>query len=122
MRTGKYTTILIRRHWKLLHDNAKEIIREILGEHVTFGKHFNGVFNNLKESRQKEMIEWVKECKEGNNIALSSDKIKGLLAFVLRFRNTNFRAILTKKKNGYFIALFLDKHKYYENERRKLGV
>ncbi len=106
----------------MLHDKAKANIREILGENITFGKHFNGVFDNLKESRQKEMIAWVKECKEGNSIAISSDKIKGLLAFVLRFRNTNFRAILTKKKNGYFIALFLDKHKYYENERNKLGV
>jgi hypothetical protein len=31
------------------------------------------------------------------------------------------RAILTKEKKGYFIALFLDKHKYYEDEMQKLG-
>lgn len=106
----------------MLHDEAREIIKRILGKQITFEGHFNTVFNNLKENRQKELINWVKECKEGKTIALSSDKTRDLLAFVLRFRDTNFRAILTKKKNEYFIAIFLDKHKYYENERRKLGV
>lgn len=80
------------------------------------------VFDNLKENRQKQLIEWVKNCKEGNSIPISSDIVKDLLGFILQFRDTNFRAILTKKKNEYFIALFLDKHKYYEHERRKLGI
>jgi len=106
----------------LLHDEAKEAIKKILGDHITFEGHFDMVFDRLKENRQKQIMEWVKECKEGKSNALSSDKVKDLLAFVLRFRDTNFRAILTKKKNEYFIALFLDKHKYYENERRKLGI
>ena len=106
----------------MLHDEAKEAIKKILGDHITFEGHFDMVFDRLKESRQKQIMEWVKECKEGKSNALSSDKVKDLLAFVLRFRDTNFRAILTKKKNEYFIALFLDKHKYYENERRKLGI
>jgi len=106
----------------LLHDKAKEAIKKMLGDHITFDGHFDMVFDRLKENRQKQIMEWVKECKEGKSNALSSDKVKDLLAFVLRFRDTNFRAILTKKKNEYFIALFLDKHKYYENERRKLGI
>ncbi|HIH31976.1 TPA: hypothetical protein HA235_04685 [Candidatus Woesearchaeota archaeon] len=106
----------------MLHDEAKEAIKKILGDHITFEGHFDMVFDRLKENRQKQIMEWVKECKEGKSNALSSDKVKDLLAFVLRFRDTNFRAILTKKKNEYFIALFLDKHKYYENERRKLGI
>lgn len=122
MKTGRYTTRLIRRLWKLLHDEGKEKIEDVLGRDIKFEGHFNTVFDNLKESRQKQLIEWVRECKNGNSIALSSDRIKDLLAFILRFRDTNLRAILTKKKNEYFIALFLDKHKYYENERRKLGV
>ena len=95
---------------------------EILGNQINFEGHFNIVFDNLKENRQKEIINWVKECKEAKRIPISSDKVKDLSGFILRFRDTNFRAILTKKKNKYFIALFLDKHKYYENERRKLGI
>ncbi len=105
----------------MLHDEAKKVIKEILGE-ISFEGHFNKVFDNLKENRQKELIEWVNICKAGKCIAISSDRVKDLLGFVLRFRTDNFRAILTKKKNEYFIALFLDKHKYYESERRKLGL
>ncbi len=106
----------------MLHEDGKAAIIQIVGDHIDFEGHFDIVFDNLKENRQKQLIEWVKECKEEKHIPLSSDKIKGLLGFILRFRDTNFRAILTKKKNEYFIALFLDKHKYYENERRKLGI
>ncbi|MCK5283579.1 MAG: hypothetical protein KAK00_09320 [Nanoarchaeota archaeon] len=106
----------------MLHDEVREKIEEILGGEISFEGHFNIVFDNLKENRKKQLIEWITECKEGKSIPISSDRIKELLGFVLRFRSTNFRAILTKKKNEYFIALFLDKHKYYENERRKLGI
>lgn len=106
----------------MLHNEAKKRIEEILGGRISFEGHFDMVFDNLKENRQKQLIDWVKDCKEGKSIPISSDKIKDLLGFVFRFRDTNFRAILTKKKNEYFIALFLDKHKYYENERRKLGI
>lgn len=105
----------------MLPDEARRTIKEILGDCITFEGHFNTVFDNLKRSRQKQLTEWVRECKERKHIPLSSDKIKDLLAFILRFRDTNFRAILTKKKNEYFIALFLDKHKYYEMEKKKLG-
>lgn len=105
----------------MLHEEAKRKIEEILGK-IRFEGHFSQVFDNLKDKRQQQLIDWIKECREGIVNPISSDRIKDLLGFILRFRDTNFRAILTKKKNEYFIALFLDKHKYYENERRKLGV
>ena len=106
----------------MLAEDAAKIIREMLGEQITFSKHFNKVFNSLKETRQEQLISWVKECQEGKSFVISSDRVTDLLGFVLRFRDTNFRAILTKKKNEYFLNLFLDKHKYYELERRKLGI
>lgn len=106
----------------MLHDEARKKIQEILGGKISFEGHFDIVFNSLKESRQQQLIGWINDCKKGKSIPISSDVIKNLLGFILRFRDTNLRAILTKKKNEYFIALFLDKHKYYENERRKLGI
>lgn len=106
----------------MLHDEARKIIQETLEGKISFEGHFDLVFDNLKENRQQQLLDWIKECKKGKSIPISSDIIKDLLGFILRFRDTNFRAILTKKKNEYFIALFLDKHKYYENERRKLGI
>lgn len=106
----------------MLHDEARKKITIILGRDIRFDGHFDDVFDSLKSSRQEQLIKWVKECKENQVYPISSYKVAGLLGFVLRFRDTNFRAILTKKKNEYFIALFLDKHKYYENERSKLGI
>jgi len=106
----------------LLHNEARKKIEEVLSSTISFEGHFNMVFDNLKETRQEQLIGWVQECKQGKSIPISSDRVKGLLGFVLRFRDTNFRAILTKKKNEYFIALFLDKHKYYEDKRRTLGI
>lgn len=106
----------------MLLEEARERISELLGDQITFEGHFDKVFDRLKETRQERLIEWVQKCKEGESIPVSSDRIENLLGFVLKFRDTNFRAILTKKKNEYFIALFLDKHKYYENQRRKLGI
>jgi len=105
----------------LLHNEARQNIEEALNGQIKFEGHFNKVFDDLKKSRQEQLIQWVKDCKSGNVAPISSDKIQNLLGFVLKFRDTNFRVILTKKKNEYFIALFLDKHKYYENQRRKLG-
>ncbi len=106
----------------MLPENVKDEIEKILGGKIRFDGHFDTVFGNLKETRQEKLIDWVKGCKTGMIPPISSDKIENLLGFVFRFRDTNFRAILTKKKNEYFIALFLDKHKYYENERKKLGI
>lgn len=103
-------------------DEARKLIEDILGGKISFEGHFDIVFNSLKETRQKALIEWVRECKEGKSIPISSDRVEDLLGFILKFRDTNFRAILTKKKNEYFMALFLDKHKYYEEQRRKLGI
>lgn len=106
----------------MLHSEARNKIQEILGGQISFEGHFDIVFDNLKESRQQQLLDWIRECKGGKSIPISSDIVKDLLGFVLQFRDTNFRAILTKKKNEYFIALFLDKRKYYENKRRKLGI
>jgi len=113
--------MLTRRLWKLLHDEARKKIEGLLGE-IKFEGHFNIVFDRLSLNRQKQLIEWLRECKDGKVASISSDRITGLLAFILKFRQTNFRAVLTKKKNEYFIALFLGKHKYYENEKRRLGI
>jgi len=45
---------------------------------------------------------------------------RNVIGFVNRF-GSNLRAILTKRKDSYFLALFLDKHKYYELEITKYG-
>ena len=60
------------------------------------------------------------ECKDHKANPIQSKQDRNLIGFVKRF-GSNLRAILTKEKEGYFIVLFLDKHKYYEIEMLKLG-
>ena len=51
---------------------------------------------------------------------IQSKTKRNVIGFVRRI-GSNLRAILKKEKQGYFITLFLDKHKYYEIEMDKLG-
>ncbi len=99
---------------------AKEKIVEILECWVKFEGHFDKCFNNLKETQQEELIEWIKECKLKKTNPIQSKTNKEIIGFVKRI-GSNLRAILTKEKGAYFIELFLDKHKYYETEVGRLG-
>jgi hypothetical protein len=100
--------------------DARIIIKEILGSDVSFEGHFNKCFNNLKETQRAELIDWIKLCKLMKANPIQSKFDRALIGFVKKI-GSNLRAILTKKKDGYFIILFLDKHKYYEVEMNNLG-
>lgn len=102
------------------HDEAKKIINEILENEVRFDGHFDKCFDNLKETIQEEIIIWIQDCKQKKIGPIQSKTDKEIIGFVKRI-GSNFRAILTKEKKGYFISLFIDKHKYYETEMNKLG-
>lgn len=99
---------------------ARDNINETLGCSVHYEGHFNKCFDNMKESQQLELLNWIRDCKEYKTSPIQSKKDNELIGFIRRI-GSNVRVILTKKKKGYFIALFLDKHKYYETEMEKLG-
>ena len=99
---------------------AKTLIKKILESDVKFDGHFDKCFENLKVTQQDEIIEWIKSCKELKVNPIQSKTNREVIGFVKRI-GSNLRAILTKEKKGYFIELFLDKHKYYEIEMGKLG-
>lgn len=101
------------------YEEARKIIKEVLND-VKFEGHFNKCFDNLKETQQKELIKWVEDCRDHKVNIIQSKKDRNLIGFVKKF-GSNLRIILTKEKEGYFLALFLDKHKYYEFEMLKLG-
>jgi hypothetical protein len=103
----------------LQNEEGKSKIIEISGE-IRFEGHFDSCFDNLKETQQESLILWIGKCVHGQEIPKRT-KDNEVIAFVYRI-GSNLRAILTKEKNGYFIALFLDKHKYYETEIEKLGI
>lgn len=98
------------------HELAKEKILSITGK-IRFEGHFDDCFDNLKETQQESLIFWIQRCVDEKELPL---RAKNNIAFIYRM-GSNLRAILTKEKNGYFITLFLDKHKYYESEMNKLG-
>lgn len=97
---------------------AKELIKKILGEQIKIDHYFNKQFNNLKETRQESLIQWIKDCqtKKNNPNLLTRE----FLIFILKLRDTRYRAILTKKKNADFTALYLMPHKYYMTTIEKL--
>lgn len=99
---------------------ARILIKKILESDVKFDGHFDKCFSNLKDTQQEEIIEWVRACKELKSNPIQSKTNREIIGFVKRI-GSNLRAILTKEKKGYFIELFLDKHKYYEIEMNKLG-
>lgn len=101
-------------------EDGKKAIREIVGSELKFEGHFDKCFENLKETQQQELIGWIKECQARNINVIQSKVNREVIGFVKRF-GSNLRAILTKQKEGYFLMLFLDKHKYYEVEMEKLG-
>lgn len=103
----------------LEHEEARKRIIEFLGN-VKFEGHFNKCFDNLKETQKEELINWLKDCKEHSISPIQSKKDRNIIGFVKKI-GSNLRAILTKEKQGYFLVLFLDKHKYYEAEMEKLG-
>lgn len=104
----------------MLPEETRSAIKKILETEITFEGHFDKCFENLKESQQQEILIWVEECKLHKISPILSKKDRQLIGFVKRI-GSNIRAILTKEKTGYFIALFLDKHKYYEMEMAKFG-
>ncbi len=92
----------------------------MLEQEIKFEGHFEKCFESLKETQQKELIEWIKRCKDRQESPIQSKYSREIICFVKRF-GSNVRAILTKEKEKYFLVLFLDKHKYYEVEMNKLG-
>ena len=101
-------------------EEAKTLIKEILNSDVSFEGHFNKCFENLKETQKQELIGWIKSCKKYKADPIQSKTNREVIGFVKRI-GSNIRTILTKEKQGYFLTLFLDKHKYYETEMNKLG-
>jgi mRNA-degrading endonuclease RelE of RelBE toxin-antitoxin system len=101
-------------------EQARKTIEQLLETKVRFEGHFNKCFDNLKKTQQEQLLEWLRNCKARKTNPIQSQKNKSIIGFVKRF-GSNLRAILTKEKQGYFLTLFLDKHKYYEDEMTKLG-
>ena len=110
------------RCWLLKYEEARKIIMELLGEQIIFEGHFDMVFDNLKDNLKKSFLDWIVDCKEGRGrFPEKSPKYPNILVFFFKPNVTNVRGILTKEKNKFFLVLFLDKHKYYDREREKLG-
>lgn len=97
-------------------------VKELVGVVINFDGHVNKVINNCTEERQNDILEWIKDCKEGTEIPAPCKKHRHLMAFIYKSNDNRIRGILTKEKNAYFIELFLDKHKYYDRKRKYLGL
>ena len=103
-------------------NEAKLQIEKILGTQIRYEGHFNKIIATMDDNIINALLQWTKDCKEDRAYFKQSKKISGLLIFIFRPNDTRYRAILTKKRNEYFLSFFLDKHKYYERELQELGM
>ena len=102
-------------------EEVKQKIRKLMGEQIEFEWHFERVIENIDENLQQHLLDWIRKCNNLELLPFTAPIDRELLVFFFKPNVTNIRGILKKRKNSYFIALFLDKHKYYDQERKQLG-
>lgn len=103
-------------------EEFKEIAKKILEADIKFDGHVNLVVNNISEHKQKIILDWIENCKNGISKPEPCKRFRNLISFIYKSNDNKIRGILTKEKNSYFIELFLDKHKYYDKKKKYLGI
>lgn len=103
-------------------EEFKVEIKNILGNELKFDGHVNLVVKTIKEEKQRDILNWIKDCKAGLTKPEPCKNFKHFISFIYKSNDNRIRGILTKEKNAYFIELFLDKHKYYDRKRKYLGL
>ena len=101
-------------------EEFKNKVTEIVGS-VKFEGHVEKVVNSLSVERQERLLEWVRGCANGTEIPEPCKNVNNVVCFIYK-SGSNIRGLLSKEKNSYFIELFLDKHKYYDEKRKYLGI
>jgi len=99
-------------------EEFKTKVNEILEADIKFDGHVEIVVDSISEQRQRLILDWLNDCKNG----ISRPEPCNLISFIYKSNDNKIRGILTKEKNSYFIELFLDKHKYYDRKRKYLGL
>ena len=109
--------------WYLLKvEEFRNKVNQIVESEIKLDGHVNLIINNISEQKQKIILMWIKECKLGMTKPEPCKNFKNLIAFIYKSNDNRIRGVLTKKKNSFFLELFLDKHKYYDRKRKYLGL
>jgi hypothetical protein len=116
-------------------ENFKKKIKHILSSdsRIDFlGENFDKIALSLSEEKAAGIYEWLGRVKEKNIRPIltgSNKKYKNWLAYqLLTFRyafsieKTEYRILLVKVKNSFYIEFHLGTHKYYDTVRKKLWV
>jgi len=103
-------------------EEFKKEVKRILESEINFEGHVDLVVETISDNKQRIILQWIEDCKTGRNRPQPCKNQKKLIAFIYKSNDNKIRGILTKEKNAYFIELFLDKHKYYDRQRKYLGL
>lgn len=103
-------------------EEFRERVKSLLGVEIKFAGHVDLVIENISEERQEAILKWIERCKLGTERPEPCKNFRNLLSFIYKSSDNKIRGILTKEKNAYFIELFLDKHRYYDQKRKYLGM
>lgn len=104
------------------HKEFIKTIKKILNRNIKFEGHIAKIINNIDDKKAKNIINWIKDCRDNKEKYEPCKNYIELIAFIYKSNDNEIRGILSKKKNKYFIELFLDKHKYYDRKRKYLGI
>lgn len=91
----------------------------ILGK-INFDGHIKKIVQD--ERKAQDILDWLRRCRKGDAKYEPCKNYPELVAFIYKSSDNQVRGILTKKKNSYFVELFIDKHKYYDEKRKYLGI
>ncbi|MBU0756863.1 MAG: hypothetical protein KKF44_02255 [Nanoarchaeota archaeon] len=113
----------------------KRKIEEILLQdyRINFlGKNIEKIVNQISDIRAKKIYSWIEEIIARKTIPIKATKtniykdwhLYELLTFRYAFNmdGTEYRILLVKIKNSFYIEFHLGDHKYYDKVRKNLFV
>ncbi len=96
------------------------------------GENTDKIITQLSETKAEKIYNWVQESVSENvqpililsNKNYKEWKARDLLTFRYPFsiENTEYRILLVKVKNSFFIEFHLGNHKYYDKIRKDLDL
>lgn len=116
-------------------EQFKDKVIEILSQDYKIeflGENFNKIVSQLSETKTERIFSWIQEVidKKIRPIMVNTDesykqfKMNQLLVFryPLNIEGNEYRILLVKIKNFFYLEFHFGDHEYYDDVRKELGL
>lgn len=86
-------------------EEFKTEVEKILEAEIKFDGHVNAVVSCLTEDKQKNVLDWIKECKLGIIRPEPCKNYREFMSFIYKSNDNKIRGILTKEKKCLFCRI-----------------